>query len=351
MKVLALTTQVPFVRGGAERLAEGLIQAIQRAGHDAELVAIPFKWYPAERVLDHMLACRLLDLTEACGGNIDLVIGLKFPTYLVPHPNKVMWLVHQHRTAYDLWSSPYGDLIQAPNGAQVRSAIMNADRNAFAECKRVFTIAGNVSDRLKKFNNVDSEPIYSPPQGADDFYCAPIASGENYLFFPSRLNVTKRQYLVLEALPHTQHPVKVVLAGKPDDENTWNSLQDLVQKYKLADRVTFLNEISEAEKVERYAKAIAVIYPPLDEDYGYITLEAMLASKPVITCDDSGGSLEFVQHHQTGLIAPPTPQGLAAAMDELWADRGLAKKMGVAGRDRYFSLNISWTNVAQKLLA
>jgi glycosyltransferase involved in cell wall biosynthesis len=348
MRVLALTTQVPFVRGGAERLAEGLIRSIQQAGHDAELVSIPFKWYPAERVLDQMLMCRLLDLTEACGDRIDRVIGLKFPTYLVPHPNKVMWVVHQHRTAYDLWDSEYGDLIKMPNGPQVRQAIVSADNHAFAECQGIYTIAGNVSKRLKRFNNIDSQPIYSPPQGAEDFYCD---EAEDYIFFPSRLNVMKRQHLVLEALGYTQKPVKVVFAGKSDEEATWKALQDLVQQFNLRNRVEFLDEISEAEKVNRYAKAIAVVYPPLDEDYGYITLEAMLASKPVITCQDSGGSLEFVLDRQTGLVAEATPQSLAAAMDQLWDDRQLAKALGVAGRDRYAQMNISWANVAQKLLA
>lgn len=348
MRVLALTTQVPFVRGGAERLAEGLIQAIQQAGHDAELVSIPFKWYPSEKILDHMLIARLLDLTEACGEKIDRVIGLKFPAYLAPHPNKVMWVVHQHRTAYDLWDSEYGDLLNTPNGHQVRQAIRNADDQAFAECQKVYTIADNVSKRLKKFNKFDSQPIYSPPQGAEWFYCE---QPEDYLFFPSRLNVLKRQYLVLEALAYTKKPVKIVFAGKSDETTVWQSLQALVKKLDLTNRVNFLGEISEAEKISRYAKAVAVVYPPLDEDYGYITLESMLASKAVITCQDSGGSLEFIADQQTGLVAEPTPQSLAAAMDQLWDDRQFAKVLGQAGRDRYAQMKISWRNVVQHLLA
>lgn len=347
MRVLALTTQVPFVRGGAERLAEGLIQAIRQAGHDAELVSIPFKWYPAERVLDHMLAARLLDLTEACGDKIDRVIGLKFPTYLIPHPNKVMWLVHQHRDAYDLWDSPYSSLIDVPNGAKIRQAITSADNHAFAECKGMYTIAGNVSKRLKHFNHINSEPIYSPPQGSEDFYCE---SASDYFFFPSRLDAMKRQSLVLEAMKYTQKAVRVVFAGKAGGRETERSLQDLVKQLNLENRVEFLDEISEVEKIRRYSRAIAVVYPPLDEDYGYITLEAMLASKPVITCHDSGGSLEFVLDRQTGLVTESTPQGLAAAMDALWDDRTLAKKLGQAGHDRYHQMNISWANVVQKLL-
>jgi glycosyltransferase involved in cell wall biosynthesis len=347
MRILALTTQVPFVRGGAELLAEGLIRALQTAGHDAELVAIPFKWYPATQVLDHMLACRLLDLSEACGDKIDRVIGLKFPTYLIAHPNKVLWLVHQHRTAYELWDSPHGDLIKMPDGPQVRQAIHNADNQALAECQAIYTIAGNVSKRLKHFNNTDSEPIYSPPFGAENFYTAAAA---DYLFFPSRLNVMKRQQLVLEALALTQQPVHVVFAGKSDEVATTQALQATIVRLQLADRVTFLDAISEAEKLDRYARAIGVVYPPIDEDYGYITLEAMLASKPVITCADSGGTLEFVVNQVTGLVAQPTPESLAVAMDQLWSDRAVAKQWGQAGRDRYASMKISWSNVVEKLL-
>src|SRR5438067_8700077 len=120
MRILIATTHVPFIRGGAEAHAEGLRDALIAEGHEAEIVAMPFKWYPPERILDHMLACRLLDLTEASGAGVDRVIGLKFPAYLVNHPNKVLWLLHQHRSAYDLWGHPLDDLNAFPNGSQVR---------------------------------------------------------------------------------------------------------------------------------------------------------------------------------------------------------------------------------------
>ncbi|MEH2214073.1 glycosyltransferase family 4 protein [Nostoc sp.] len=348
MRVLIVTTQVPFVRGGAEILAEGLLKAISAAGHEAEIVAIPFKWYPPERILDHMLACRLLDLSEYCGQAVDKIIGLKFPAYLIPHPNKVMWLLHQHRTAYDLWHTNYCDLIKFPNGLQVREAIINADNKVLKEYKSIYTIAGNVSRRLKRFNQIDSIPLYHPPQNSELFYCEDI---NDYLFFPSRLTTIKRQELVIKALVETKNPVKVLFAGKPDTVSYAEHLKDLAKKLHVTKRVVFLGEISEEEKIRTYAKSIGVIYPPLDEDYGYVTLEAMLASKPVITCMDSGGSLEFVRHEETGLFAEPNSKSLAAAMDQLWENRSWAQALGKAGRDYYHSLNISWSKVVQKLAA
>jgi glycosyltransferase involved in cell wall biosynthesis len=346
VRILVLTTQVPFIQGGAERLAAGLVQALIQTGHEAEIVAVPFKWYPPERILDHMLACHLLDLTEVCGQPVDRVIGLKFPTYLIPHPRKTLWLVHQYRTAYDLWDSDYSDLIGQPNGLQVREAIRQADRQ-LATYPRRFTISANVARRLQQFNGITAAPLYSPPPLAERFYCDPEAG---YLFFPSRISLTKRQQLVLEALQHTRNPVRVVFAGAADSQSDGDRLTALVAQWGLADRVQFLGPISDDRKLDCYARAIAVLYPPLDEDYGYVTLEAMLAAKPVITCRDSGGPLEFVRSGQTGWVVDPTPEALAAAMDEAWENRAAAKLMGEDARSAYADLNISWDNVVKTLL-
>jgi glycosyltransferase involved in cell wall biosynthesis len=348
MRVVIATVQVPFIRGGAEILAEQLLNALQSEGHEVEMVAIPFKWYPPERILDHMLACRLLDITSSTGTAVDRVIGLKFPAYLIPHPHKVLWLLHQHRTAYDLWDHPLGDLIRFPNGAQIRAAIREADARLLPQARRIFTISRNVSRRLKKYCGIDSVPLYHPPKHAERFYYEPA---ENYFFFPSRLQPLKRQALVLQALALTRHPVLVRFAGSADEPPYTEELKGLAKAVKVERRVEWLGHVSEEEKRALYARALAVIFPPLDEDYGYVTLEAMLAAKPVITCTDSGGPLEFVLDGQTGLVAAPTPVALAAAMDDLWEDRHRAKLQGEAGYAHYHSLGISWPNVVRRLLS
>ncbi len=94
-----------------------------------------------------------------------------------------------------------------------------------------------------------------------------------------------------------------------------------------------------------------MLYPPVDEDYGYVTLEAMLAARAVITCTDSGGPLEFVRAGETGLVAEPTAESLARAMDQLWESRAEAKAYGEHGRALYEQLDISWANVIRKLLS
>lgn len=347
MRILIATTQVPFIRGGAEAHAEGLRDALCEAGHEAEIVTVPFKWYPSEKVLDHMLACRLLDLTEVAGTPVDLLIGLKFPAYLIQHPNKVIWILHQHRTAYELWDHPLGDLIYSPDGIEVRDAIRHADRTLIPQARAVFANSENVARRLKEYCGLDAEPLYHPPPHAEDFYCA---AAEDYLFFPSRLCLPKRQSLVLEALAETRQPVRVRFAGTPDRPAYADELKKLARKLRVQGRAEWLGQISEEEKRRAYARSLGVIYPPVDEDYGYVTLEAMLSSKPVITCTDSGGPLEFVRHGETGLIADPTMQSLALTMDTLWENRELSKEWGARGRALYDEMNINWKHVVQKLL-
>ena len=347
MRVAVVTVQTPFVTGGAELHAAGLVAALERAGHAATLVAIPFNWQPAERILDHMLACRLLDLGGVPGVPIDRVIALKFPAYLVTHPQKVVWLLHQHRPAYDLWDGPYSDLIADPRGAEVREAIHAADRQAFGEARRVFTNSGNVAARLERFCGIDASPLYHPPPGADRL--APGRQGD-YLFFPSRLTRIKRQALVLEALALCREPVKVRFAGMPEDAGYEAALRARTRELGLGDRVEWLGQLSEADKRALYADALGVIYPPTDEDYGYVTLEAMLCAKPVVTCSDSGGPLELVADRAQGRVVAPEPKALAAALDELWSDRAQARRWGEAGAERYRALEITWPRAVEALL-
>jgi glycosyltransferase involved in cell wall biosynthesis len=348
MRILIATVQVPFARGGAELHAEGLRDALRSSGHEAEIVAVPFASTPPERIPEHMLACRLLDLTQSNGLPVDLLIGLKFPAYLISHPKKVLWVLHQYRPAYDLWGQEHSDLIFAPNGVQVRNAIRQADRTLIPEARAVFANSRNVARRLKLYNGIDATPLYHPPPQAELFTSEPA---EDFFYYPSRLASIKRQALVVEALAHTRQPVRVRFSGTADFPPYEKELKALARQHGVHDRVEWLGHVCDEQKRSLYARSLGVLYPPLDEDFGYVTLEAMLAGKPVVTCTDSGGPLEFVQPRQTGLVAEPTPAALAAALDELWQDRARARAWGQAGREHYHKLGITWPRVVQRLLS
>ena len=348
MKIAILNTQVPFVRGGAEILADGLLDKLRLHGHQAEIVRMPFKWYPSRTLQDHIFATRLLDLTESCGDAIDLVIPLKFPMYHVRHPRKVAWMLHQHRQAYDLWDSPWCDLRSWPDGAAVRRTIIDTDNACLDECRAIYTLSQTVSDRLLRYNQRASIPVYHPPQGEGDFSCKDYG---DFFYFPSRLNGSKRQALVLQALAKCAADVRIIFSGPADSDGERDEFIRLAKELDVTDRMEYLGPISRELMVELYATCRAVIFPPLDEDYGYITLEGMLSSKAVVTCHDSGGPLEFIRDGIEGLVSKPTADDLAACLNRLVADRPLCEQLGIQSRQRYVDLNISWESLVSMVTA
>ena len=346
MRIGIATVQVPFVRGGAEALADSLQAALQAAGHEAEIIALPFKWYPASRIPEHMLAARLMLVEESCGQRIDRLIGLKFPAYLMPHPSKRLWLLHQHRSAYDFWDQPFSDLRHAPDGAHTRAVIQAADTGLLPECERLYTISRTVSARLRQFNGITAEPLYHPPPGADALRCI---GWTDTILFPSRINESKRQLLAIEALALTREPVRLAFMGASDAPGYDAALRARCSALGLDDRVAWHGRVSAAERLELYGSSLAVLFPPLDEDYGYVTLEAMLCAKAVLTTTDAGGPLDFVVQGQTGEICDPTPAALAVALDLLWDDRARTRALGEAGRQRYDDLQLGWGHVVDCL--
>jgi len=342
LRILICAAQVPFVRGGAEYLVEGLRDALRERGHSVDVIALPYQWHPVERIPESALAWRLLDISHANGQPVDLVIGTKFPSYLVRHPNKVLWLVHQHRQAYDWYGTPLSDFANTPAHRQVRDAIFRMDRRGLGECRARYSISRNVSARLQRFNGLDSTPLYPPSRYAAQLYAGPYG---DYILSASRLDRAKRLDLLLAAAARMTTPAPLVIAGSGPDRAR---LERLAAELGLGTRVRFLGFVSDAELVELYAGARAVYYAPIDEDYGFATVEAFGAARPVVTTDDAGGVLEFVTHGLNGLIGPPEPAAIAQALDCLAADAALAARLGQSGRP--LVAGITWERVVGALL-
>jgi len=342
-RILIATVQTPFTSGGAEIHARNLCRELNARGFEAEIVWIPFKWYPPKELVKCMLACRLLDLTESTGRRVDRLIGLRFPAYLIPHPNKVIWLLHQHRTAYDLWRTPYCDLVHYPDGERVRNIIIHADTQLMPEARRIYCNSANVARRLKTFNGLAGVPLYHPPNESEKLYAGPPG---DYIFYPSRLDPLKRQDLLVRAMALTRTQVRAIIAGSGPDEE---EIKKLVKTLGVSEKVEIVGFISEEEKRRYYAGSLGVCYLPYNEDYGYVTLESFLSRKPLITTEDSGGPLEFVEHGVNGRVSAPTPESLAREIDYLYDECSVAKEMGDAGYRTIVSMNITWDRVVEKL--
>lgn len=345
MRIGVLRTQVPFVTGGAERHAANLVTALNARGFEAAEITVPFKWYPGEVLADHIAAAKMLDVSEVEGVKVDLTIGLKFPAYLAHHPNRLFWVLHQHRQAYDQWALGTSDLLADPQGEALRALIHAEDRAAFeASPHPIYANSANVAGRLETHLGLASQALYHPPPNADALRQGGYG---DYLFVPGRINPSKRLELTLEAL--AQSRARLVIAGVAENPAYLNHLRHMADQMGIAGRITWLGAVDDATLIQHYAGCRGVVFVPQDEDYGYITLEAMLSGKPVITVTDAGGPLEFVTHEAEGLIAAPNAASLGTTFDRLMEDAAAAERMGQAGLARYRAQNISWDHVVETL--
>ena len=337
-RVLVCTAQVPFASGGAERHAEGLVREIVASGHEAEQVRLPFKWYPRAEILTSALAWRLLDLSEVDGKRVDLVIPMKFPSYLVRHENKVVWLIHQFRQAYDRFGTAESDFTASPEDTRWRELIAETDRTGLTEARKIFTNARNTADRLARFNGIEAEALYHPPPLAGR-YRTEVAQG--FALAAGRLDAWKRVDLAIGAAAAGKF--RLVIAGDGADRARLEALAR-----KSGADVRFTGRVSDDELLGLYATSSVVIFPPADEDYGYIALEAFLSKKPVVTCTDSGGPLEFVVDGENGRVVPPDAAALGSAVAELLANEKKASEFGERGFERV--RDIRWDHAVRALL-
>lgn len=344
MKIALCSSVVPFIFGGARSIVEWVQIMLEREGHHVERVYLP-EYDDPDLLMRQMAAFRWVDLSMA-----DRIICFRPQAHLIPHPHKIVWFIHHIRTFYDLWDSTYRHFPDDVKHRGIRDVLRDADTKALQEAKHIFSLSQVVAKRLKDYNNIDSEVLYHPLYKPERFHCR---KHNDEIVCITRLEHHKRQHLLIEAMAHTQTPVRLRLCGVSDNAPYVKELSQLISSLKLQKRVILENRwISEEEKVDFLADCLATAYLPVDEDsYGYTSLEASHSSKAILTTSDSGGVTELVQNGLNGFVTEPAPKALGKAMDALYRNRQQTKTMGEKAQLRLSELNISWARVLERLLA
>ena len=341
--IAVVTSSPPFAEGGHLVMARELVRALKEEGHEAGLIVTPQNRFG--RQASAYLAAWCTDVQFAHEEKkVDQVISLRFPGYAVRHPNHVLWLNHRMREYYDLWDqfsahlSWKGKLKERGR----RAIIHRVDHHLLGKMRRRFVISGTVQTRLRRFGDISSDVLYPPPPRRDYRH----DSYGDYLFGVSRLSPLKRFDLVLRALAEPMAAgIKCVIAGEGAELEPLRRLRSLLD---LDHRVQLVGRLDEAGLIQHLARCRAVIFPPFNEDYGFVTVEAYMCGKPVITCTDSGGPAELVRDGATGYVTAPTPEALALAMRRVMDDRNLAARMGESGLA--VATQMTWSAAIQKLL-
>jgi glycosyltransferase involved in cell wall biosynthesis len=343
MHIAVVTSSPPKVEGGHMVIARELTQALRDAGHDARVVVTPD--YGFGRQARAYWETWRTDLARLDGRAVDRIITLRYPSYAVRHPHHVSWLNHTMREYYDLWPSWRAELgVKGQVKERIRRVLIHAaDRYLLTHnVHRLFVQSRTIQARLAIWPSLASTVLYPPaPRRAyrTDAY-------EPEFLFVSRLTRLKRADLVLAALAEAAAAgVRLVIAG---DGEQRAQLESAATSMGLRDRVTFTGRLSDEQLLDRLARCRAVVFPALQEDYGFVTVEAFASRKAVITCRDSGGPAELVQHGVSGFICEPTAVSIALAMQRLAEDDSLAERMGAAGFA--FGSTLTWPETVARLV-
>lgn len=344
MRVAVVTSSPPMVEGGHMVIARALVEALREAGHEAGVVVTPQNRFGRQG--SAYLATWLTDVGSSDGRRIDQVISLRYPSYAVRHERHVCWLNHTMREYYDLWErlrptlSPRGVVKERVR----RAAIHAADRYLLGRnVTRLFVQSRTIQARLTMWPEVRSTVLY-PPAPQRPYRCDGYG---DYIFMVSRLTALKRADLLVEALATPEGAgLRAVIAGDGEERGR---LEALVAARGLQGRVRLVGRLDDAGLLEHLARCRAVCFPPLDEDYGFVSVEAFASRKAVVTCRDSGGPAELVRDGVEGFVCEPTPAGLAGGLSRLAADAPLAERMGAAAFAAGEKLN--WPDAVRQLTA
>ncbi|MGI0490373.1 glycosyltransferase family 4 protein [Alkalinema pantanalense CENA528] len=372
---------VPFCIGGAEKLWWGLLDAInQHTSHQAELIKVPSPEMTVPDLFSSYKKFSQLDLSH-----FDAVISGKYPAWMVRHPHHTCYMLHRLRGLYDTYHltglpeayhsnhrsisalqafmranpgnpqaletvftkverllkdshCPKGAL-QFP-GPLLREIIHFLDDVGLSphQIQRYTAISKNLTTRSGYFPAHCPVEVIYPPSSLPFF-----EQGDyDYLFTVSRLDGAKRVRMLIEAMQHVQSPIHLKIAGTGPDEVALKALA------AGDDRIEFLGFVNDRDVIPLYANALVVPFLPYDEDYGLVTIEAMMSGKPVLTTTDSGGPNEFVINGETGYSVDPNPLALAERIDYLYHHRGEAQAMGQNARQ--LVSGITWENTVTQLL-
>ena len=382
MKIaIVAPSSVPFVRGGAERLFEGLLHALNEVGHETELIKLPSREHSFHQLVESYGAFAALDLSH-----FDMVVSTKYPSWMVRHQRHVVYMVHPLRGLYDSYPESLStevhptdpvtaDLIRAldeqrPGDAATRERVLRTARavtNLLPHDHPDLAFPGPLVRRLIRWLDADGldprhirrhlaisrrvtqRPGYFP-DGVEAGAVIPPSSltgfhdgGFDAFFTASRLDAPKRIDLLIEAMRSLPAEARLRIAGEGPESTRLHALAG------GDPRIVFLGRVGDDQLRNEYSNALAVPFIPFDEDLGLIALEAHAAGKPVITCADSGGTLEIVEASNSAFVVPPTAFAISEAMNRLLVVDGLAQAMGEHGRGR--AELVTWARVVEELTA
>ena len=196
----------------------------------------------------------------------------------------------------------------------------------------VFTISNSTEVDLRKLGFRDRITVV--PIGIEPVQVDPVPRGSTpMLLYVGRLAPSKRVHDLLDALDllRREFPsARLALVGDGPPAYV-ERLHRLAARLGIANAVEFCGRLPAAEKHRRMAAADALLMASAREGWGLVITEANACGTPAVVYDVAG-LRDAVRNEETGLVVPPAPANLAAAVTRLLKDAGLRDRLGAEAR-------------------
>lgn len=133
-----------------------------------------------------------------------------------------------------------------------------------------------------------------------------------------------KAFALLKKTPFLTHPVKLKIAGEGNFERT---LRNYAKELSISDDVDFTGFLAEKE-LSYFLQSLSVyVHASLGETMSTAIMQAMSCSLPIIASDVKGIN-NMVKNNKTGILVPPLNAiAMAEAINELYNDSELSKKL------------------------
>jgi phosphatidyl-myo-inositol dimannoside synthase len=245
-------------------------------------------------------------------------------------------------------AAPRTKSIICTHGIEVWEPLSSLRRNSLRRATLVMSPSRATADFLVSIQGVAPGKIRVLPWGLDPDFDAKLLATSSALLpkeFPSgrviltvgRWEATER-YKGMDTLIHAMPrllmrwpQLQLAIVGTGEDR-PW--LENIARDSGVGLHIHFLTGLSYDQLSACYKAAEIFALPSRGEGFGFVYLEAMARSKPVIG-GAHGGAPEVIKDGVTGyLVQHGDPVQLATSIDTLLSDPELAKKMGARGRER-----------------
>ncbi|WP_319518086.1 glycosyltransferase family 4 protein [uncultured Martelella sp.] len=246
-----------------------------------------------------------------------------------------IWLRLTGSKVYTMGCSKFDDKPRSARKEALKSLMFLPYQGGIASGRRsidYFRFLGVPSEKLSgEYNTVSIERIRTlsgqdPAPGGTPF-------DERCFLCVARLVPKKNHAMLLEAYAHyrasTTEPARdLVLCGSGPEEQ---SLRGLAERLGIADYVRFTGFVQTEEVSRHLSRALALLLPSLEEQFGNVVPEAQAAGLPVILSDNAGARDLLVRSAVNGFVVEPdNPVGMSFFMRGLSENRALWEGMARA---------------------